>query len=55
MAGDVVLFLRTGNTPAGVVTVTFSAPLAEGLAGTADGWSDRDGRAGRGARCNRSG
>ena len=30
-AGDVVLFLRTGVHRAGVVTVTFSAPLAEGL------------------------
>ena len=29
-AGDVVLFLRTGMHAGGVVTVTFSAPLAEG-------------------------
>ena len=29
-AGDVVLFLRTGTHAAGVITVTFSAPIAEG-------------------------
>ena len=31
MAGDMVLFLRTGVHAGGVVTVRFSAPLAEGL------------------------
>ena len=30
-AGEVVLFLRTGAHGSGVVTVTFSAPIAEGL------------------------
>ena len=34
MAGDVVLFLRTGMHAGGVVTVTFSAPLARGSWGT---------------------
>ena len=36
-AGDVVLFLRTGMHAAGVVTVTFSAPVAEGLDVSGDG------------------
>ena len=31
MAGDVVLFLRTGEHESGVVTVRFSAPLADNL------------------------
>ena len=37
IAGDVVLFLRTGVHAGGVVTVRFSAPLAEDLAVEADG------------------
>ena len=36
-AGDVVLFLRTGTHNAGIVTVTFSAPIAEGLDVSAEG------------------
>ena len=32
MAGDVVMFLRTGDSGGGVVTVRYSAPLAKGTA-----------------------
>ena len=45
MAGDVVLFLRTGMHAGGVVTVTFSAPLAEGLAVDEGGVTVTDGTA----------
>ena len=37
LAGDVVMFLEAGEHRGGVVTVTFSAPLAEGLAAGQDG------------------
>ena len=36
-AGEVVLFLRTGVHNSGVVTVTFSAPIAEGLTVSTEG------------------
>ena len=37
LAGDVVLFLRTGDHNGGLVTVRFSAPLAEATAPTVNG------------------
>ena len=44
-AGDVVLFLRTGTHATGVITVTFSAPIAEGLDVSAGGIGVSDGSA----------